>query len=105
MSYVTGTSDVLRKLENGEKPAIVDFWATWCAPCKMFAPVFEAVSDELGDKYVFCKVDVDDQPELASEFRIVSIPTVIIIDNGAMIKKNVGAMNETELKRFITESF
>ena len=105
MSYITVTNDNFHEIENSEKPAIIDFWATWCGPCKMFALVFEKVSAEMGDDFIFGKVDVDEAPDVASKFKIVSIPTLVILKNGTMIKKKVGAMSEDELKRFIADSF
>ena len=70
--------------------SLVDFYATWCMPCRMFADILEDVNDEIGDKINIFKVDVDENPNLAHKFGIMSIPTVIIIKDGEMKEKHVG---------------
>ena len=69
---------------------LVDFWATWCGPCRMLAPVIEDLSVKYEGKAKVCKVDVDDQPELAQRFGIMSIPTVIVFKNGVEAGKLIG---------------
>ena len=78
------------KVINSEKPVLLDFWATWCGPCKMQGPVFEQAAEKLADKAVFGKVNVDDEPELARKYGIMSIPTLVLIDKGQVSKKAVG---------------
>lgn len=86
---------------NSDKPVLVDFWAEWCGPCKMLAPVIEELKDELGEKVKICKVNIDNEPELAVKFGIVSIPTVIIFNNGEAIQKSVGFTSKDELKKLL----
>lgn len=86
---------------NSDKPVLVDFWAEWCGPCKMLAPVIEELKDELGEKVKICKVNIDNEPELAVKFGIVSIPTVIIFNKGEAIQKSVGFTSKEELKRLL----
>lgn len=75
---------------NGiEGKAIVDFWAEWCGPCKMVAPILQELSDENGVELI--KVNADEQPELSQEFGIVSIPTILMVENGQVTKQIVGA--------------
>lgn len=76
--------------EVSGKPIIVDFWASWCGPCRMLAPVIDALSEEYEDKISVGKVNVDEQNALAAQFGIVSIPTVIIFKDGKEIKRLVG---------------
>lgn len=71
-------------------PVLVDFWATWCGPCRMLAPTIDKIAEQLGDAAKVCKVNVDDSPELAAKFGVMSIPTLIVFKNGAVAEKMVG---------------
>ena len=86
------------ELLKGEKPVVCDFFATWCGPCKMLAPVMEEVSKEFEDKAVFVKVDVDDNMELSARYGIMSIPLVIIFKGGEVAAKSLGDMSKSEVK-------
>ena len=77
-------------------PGLVDFWADWCGPCKMVAPIIEEIAKELKDAKVG-KVNVDEQSELAAEYRIMSIPTLMVFKDGAVVKKAVGAVSKAEI--------
>ena len=74
--------------------AMVDFWATWCGPCKMLAPVIDSIAGKYGDKAVIAKVDVDANPGLAAKYGVMSIPTVIFFKDGKEIDRKVGVMPE-----------
>ena len=77
-------------------PVLVDFWEDWCGPCKMVAPIIEEIAKELKDAKVG-KVNVDEQSELAAEYRIMSIPTLMVFKDGAVVKKAVGAVSKAEI--------
>ncbi len=79
-------------------PVLVDFWAEWCGPCRAIAPVLEELSQELKGKLKIVKVNVDEAPDLAGEFGIRSIPTLLVIKGGAVVSQMVGAMSKTALK-------
>ena len=76
---------------KSDKPVIVDFWASWCGPCRMLAPTIDELANDLEGKVKVAKVDVDDQNELAAKFRIMSIPTVMLFNNGKVVDSAMGA--------------
>lgn len=82
---------------DSEKVVLVDFYADWCGPCKMMAPIVEEISEELGDKVKVCKVNVDDNQDLAMQYGIMSIPTLLFIKNGKLEKTLVGLRDKQEL--------
>ena len=84
-------------LLESEKLVIVDFWATWCGPCRMLSPVLDEVEEEMADKIAVVKVNVDDADEIAMRYRIMSIPTLVFIKNGQMVDRTVGAMAKSTL--------
>ena len=85
-------SEVLRS----EVPVLLDFWATWCGPCQMVGPVIEEIGNEVTDAKI-CKVDVDANPELAKEYRVMSIPTLMVFKNGEAVRRDVGAKPKDEI--------
>ena len=84
-------------LLESEKLVIVDFWATWCGPCRMLSPLLDEVEEEMADKITVVKVNVDDADEIAMRYRIMSIPTLIFIKDGKMVDRTVGAMPKSAL--------
>lgn len=81
---------------QSEKPVLVDFWAAWCGPCQMLLPIMDEVAEEAGDVKV-CKVNVDDEPELAAQYKVMTIPTLVLIKNGTVLKTIVGVRPKTEI--------
>lgn len=89
------------ELMKGDKPVVCDFWATWCAPCRMLAPVLDGIADKLQDKAVFVKADVDQEESLAAKYRVYSIPCVKIFRGGEEVGESVGFLPEEELTKII----
>ena len=84
-------------LLQDSKLVIVDFWATWCGPCRMLSPILDEVEEEMADQISVVKVNVDDADEVAARYRIMSIPTLLFFKNGEMVDKTVGAMPKPAL--------
>ena len=84
---------------QADKPVIIDFWAAWCGPCQMMGPVVEELADEIQD-VKFGKINVDEQPELAAKFGVMSIPTFIMMKDGKEVKKTMGAMPKSDLAAY-----
>ena len=91
------TNTSFDELLQSEKLVIVDFWATWCGPCRMLSPLLDEVEAEMADKIEVVKVNVDDADEVAMRYRIMSIPTLLFFKNGAMVDRSVGAMPKSAL--------
>ena len=101
MAKIITSNEEFQELIAGGKPVLVDFFATWCNPCKMFAPVLDEFAEEHTDIEAV-KVDVDQNGEIAKKYGIMSIPTVILFKNGEPVKKNVGFLDIDELEDFVS---
>lgn len=86
---------------NGGKPVFIDFWATWCGPCRMIAPVVEELASSFEGKAVIAKMDVDENPQVPQRFGVTSIPTLMMFKNGKLVDRAVGAMPRGEIQKFI----
>lgn len=91
------TNTSFAELLQDEKLVIVDFWATWCGPCRMLSPLLDEVEKEFEDKVTVVKVNVDDADEIAMQYRIMNIPTLLFFKNGQIVDKTVGAMPRNAL--------
>ena len=91
------TNSSFNELIADDKLVIVDFWATWCGPCRMISPILDELEEEMADQIAVVKVNVDDADEIAAQFRIMSIPTLLFFKNGQIVDKTVGAMPKAVL--------
>lgn len=91
-------------IKHADKPVLVDFWATWCGPCRMLAPVVEQLAANHADTLTVAKVNVDDCPDLASRYGIMSIPTLLLFKNGELVDKAVGYQPLEGLEAFVQKA-
>jgi len=100
---VTG-SEFENLVLKSEKPFLLDFWAEWCGPCKMIAPVLEQIAEEKSDVIIIGKINVDENSQTATKFGIRGIPTLMLFKNGEAIGTQVGALSKNDLEKFITDN-
>lgn len=93
----TFEQDVLKN----DKPVLVDFWAPWCGPCKMVGPIVEKLAGEMSDQVTIGKLNVDDNPQTAQQYGVMSIPTILLFKNGEVVDKTMGFQPEPDLRAFI----
>jgi|TARA_B100000674_G_scaffold15386_1_gene11134 thioredoxin 1 len=93
-------TDVLQS----DKPVLVDYWAEWCGPCKMIAPILEEVASEYGEKIKVCKMNIDENQETPPRYGIRGIPTLILFKNGEVEATKVGALSKTQLQSFLDDN-
>ena len=92
------TNENFESLKNGDMPLVVDFWATWCGPCRMLAPIIEELSKEYEGRITVGKCDVEENEDLAAEFGIRNIPTILFFKNGEVVDKVVGAVAKAKIE-------
>ncbi len=99
-----GSEEAFEKLIAADTPVLVDFWATWCGPCRMIAPIVEELADQYAGKAVVAKVDVDDMGELAQRYRIMNIPTLLLFKKGEIVDKAIGARPKAALEQMLSKA-
>ncbi|MBQ5753893.1 MAG: thioredoxin [Alistipes sp.] len=92
------TNENYEQLLSDSKPLVIDFWAEWCGPCRMVAPIVEKLAEEYADKVNIGKCDVDSNDDIVATYRVRNIPTIVFIKGGAVVDKHVGAISENDLK-------
>lgn len=105
MSTLVITKDNFQtEVIESDKPVLLDFWASWCGPCRMVSPLVDQVAEETVGSAKVGKINVDEQPELAAQFGVMSIPTLAVIKNGEVVKKAVGARPKDEILAMLEEA-
>ena len=99
-----GSEEAFDKLITGDVPVLVDFWATWCGPCRMIAPIVEEIANEYAGKVLVAKVDVDEMGELAQRYRIMNIPTLMLFKQGQLVDKAIGARPKAALEQMLNKA-
>jgi thioredoxin 1 len=100
---ITATDADFNDLINGDKPVLVDFWAEWCGPCRMVGPIVEEIAGEYADKIAVAKLNVDENPQVSHKYEVMSIPTLIVYQDGEVKKRIVGARPKTMLVAELAE--
>jgi thioredoxin 1 len=96
-----GDDNFVSFIESSDKPVLVDFWAEWCGPCKMIAPVLDEIADEYGDQVIIGKLNVDQNKGVPGEYKIISIPTLMVFKNGQEVERAIGFKTKKELKSLL----
>lgn len=102
---IVNATDQTFTTETGEGLVLVDFWAPWCGPCKMIAPVLVEIDEEMGDKVKVVKVDVDENQETAAKFEVMSIPSLFVMKDGQIVDKALGYKPKEALVELVSKHF
>ena len=101
MEYTITNDNFLTEVMQAKQPVLIDFWATWCGPCRMLAPVLEEIAQDYDGRVKVCKVNVDEQPNLASMFGIDSIPTLAVVQDRHTLTGMVGVHDKADIKAML----
>lgn len=102
MAEINITTDNFEaEVMNSDKTVLIDFWATWCGPCKMLSPIIESIAEKYDGTVKVCKVNVDEQPELANAFDVASIPTVVIMKDGKIVNTSIGYKPQEQIEALL----
>lgn len=100
-AFVINKDNFEAEVLQSDKPVLVDFWASWCGPCRMFSPTLDAIAEEYADKIKVGKLNVDDEGSIAAKYHVASIPTLILFKNGEPVNRSVGAIPKEAVEEMI----
>lgn len=95
------TENFEKEVINSEKTVLIDFWASWCGPCKMMSPVVDQIAEELNDSVKVCKVNIDEEQNLAVKYNVMSIPTFVVIKGGKEVGRTIGVQDKNDIINII----
>ena len=96
-------NNIQSEVMNSDKPVLLDFWAPWCGPCRMVSPIVDEVAEEVEGRVKVAKVNVDEQPELAQRFQVMSIPTLVVMKKGKVVSTSVGVKSKNAILNMVSE--
>lgn len=104
MSNIITDKNFQTDVLDNKLPVLLDFWAEWCGPCRMLSPIVDEIAKEWGEKLFVAKVNIDEYPNIASEYGILSIPTLLVFKNGKLVDSKVGALSKAKIKEWLESS-
>ena len=90
-------------VSNSNKPVMIDFWARWCGPCRILAPIYDEIAKELKDEVMFAKLNVDENAEIAGQYHVASIPTIIVFKKGQVTARRTGTMSKEDILNLLEQ--
>lgn len=103
MAITVNTENFDQQVMNSSKPVLLDFWAVWCGPCRMVAPTIDKLAEDYAGKAVVGKINVDEEADLAEQFKVMSIPTIYILKDGKVVERVIGARSYDELSALLDQ--
>ena len=101
MSVLSLNEKNFEEVIKTDKPVLIDFWASWCGPCRMMSPVIDEISEEMVEKVKVCKINIDEEKNLAVKFNVMSIPTFIVLKEGKEVGRSIGVQDKSEIMKMI----
>ena len=101
MSVLSLNEKNFEEVIKTDKPVLIDFWASWCGPCRMMSPVIDEISEEMGEKVKVCKINIDEEKNLAVKYNVMSIPTFIVLKEGKEVGRSIGVQDKSEIMKMI----
>ena len=101
MSVLSLNEKNFEEVIKTDRPVLIDFWASWCGPCRMMSPVIDEIAEDMGETVKVCKINIDEEKNLAVKYNVMSIPTFIVLKNGKEVGRSIGVQDKAELIKMI----